>query len=199
MIPQNIQSQITTIWDKYISDNKKVQDTKGNDLDNIDENRIEAIATLKIIIDDFINGKIDIAEFKTDIDSFNKQNNLWGFTSIKGQMFFNLLLKVIDSEEQNQKLTKLLKVCVALPKNLTDALNKIDELDKYVLPIFHNAPDKRKVPNPGSVCYFLSYFWQIQDHQLWPVMYSSMIVSFTDIGLWQDQKSNKDAYNTFTT
>ncbi|HRP31585.1 MAG TPA: restriction endonuclease FokI C-terminal domain-containing protein [Agriterribacter sp.] len=197
MIPQNIQSQITSIWDKYIADNKKVVDTKGNDLQDIDSKRLEAIETLKIIVQDFITGAIDIAEFKTDIDSFNKQNNLWGFTSIKGQMFFNLLFKTSDTDEQTQKLTKLMKQCVAEPKDLPDALSKIEALDKYVCAIFNKAPDKRKAPNPGSVCYFLSYFWQIHDSEIWPVMYSSMIVSFTDIGLWQETKSQKESYETF--
>lgn len=197
MIPQNIQQQIISIWDKYIADNKIVLDTKGNDLQDIDSKRLEAITTLKIIVQDFISGAIDIAEFKTDIDSFNKQNNFWGFTSIKGQMFFNLLLKTSETEEQTQKLTKVLKQCVAEPKDLTDALNKIEALDKYVSVIFNKAPDKRKAPNPGSVCYFLSYFWQIHNSQIWPVMYSSMIVSLTDIGLWQDQKSHKESYATF--
>jgi Restriction endonuclease FokI, C terminal len=197
MIEQNIQKQIITIWDKYIADNKKVLDTKGNDLDNIDEKRIEAIATLKIIIEDFLISKIDIAEFKTDIDSFNKQNNFWGFTSIKGQMFFNLLLKSSESEEQNKKLTKLLKECITEPKNLADALSKVEAMDKYTSAIFNKAPDKRKAPNPGSVCYFLSYFWQIHNYQQWPVMFSSIIVSFTDIGLWAEPTTHKEAYNTF--
>jgi hypothetical protein len=197
MIPQNIQNKITAIWDKYITDNKIVQDTKGNDLENIDEKRIETIDTLKTIINNFLSNKIDVAEFKTNIDSINKQNNYWGFTSVKGQMFFNLLLKTSESEEQNKKLTELLKVCITEPKNLTDALNKIETLDKYSSSIFNKAPDKRKAPNPGSICYFLSYFWQIQNHQLWPVMYSSIIVSFTDIGLWVTSKNHREAYNNF--
>ncbi|MCC7317834.1 MAG: restriction endonuclease [Bacteroidales bacterium] len=192
-----IKKQIVSIWEKYISDNKMVQDTKGNVLDNIDEKRLEAIYTLKIIIDDFVIGKIDIAEFKTNIDSFNKKNNLWGFTSIKGQMFFNLLLKTSETEVQQNNLAKLLRDCVIEPKDLSDALNKIDAMDKYTSNIFSQAPDKRKAPNPASVCYFLSYFWQIQNYQKWPIMYSSIIVSFTDIGLWTEQPSQKDAYQTF--
>jgi hypothetical protein len=197
MIAQNIQQQIISIWDKYIIDNKKVVDTKGNDLEDIDSKRIEAIVTLKVIIEDFASGAIDIAEFKTDIDSFNKQNNYWGFTSIKGQMFFNLLLKTSESEEQNKKLTKLLKECISEPKDIVDALNKVDAMDKHTSAIFNNVPDKRKAPNPGSVGYFLSYFWQIHNHDRWPVMYSSMIVSFTDIGLWTEQVTHREAYNTF--
>lgn len=197
MIQPNIKDQIITIWEKYITDNEKVLDTKGNDLDNIDEKRIEAIVKLKVIINGFLIDKIDIAEFKTEIDSFNKQNNYWGFTSIKGQMFFNLLLKTSETDEQNRKLTKLLKDCITEPKSLADALSKVEAMDKYTSSIFNKAPDKRKAPNPGSVCYFLSYFWQIQNHQSWPVMYSSIIVSFTDIGLWIDPKNHKEAYNTF--
>lgn len=197
MIQENIKKQIIAIWDKYIADNKKVQDTKGNDIDNIDRKRIDAIETLKMIIDDFLTDAIDIAEFKTDIDSFNKRNNLWGFTSVKGQMFFNLLLKTCDGDEQIRKLSKLLKDCIIEPKNVADALNKIEIMEKYTSSIFNKALNKRKAPNPRSVCYFLSYFWQIQNYQQWPVMYSSMIVSLTDIGLWQDPVPHKEAYNTF--
>lgn len=197
MIQDTHKHNILAIWDKYVADNKKVLDAKGNDLKDIDSKRTEAIDTLKIIVNDFIAGTIDIAEFKTDIDSFNKKNNFWGFTSIKGQMFFNLLLKTCDTDDQYQKLSKLLKQCVSEPKDLPDALIKIEALDKYVSAIFHKAPDKRKAPNPGSVSYFLSYFWQIHNSQVWPVMYSSMIVSFTDIGLWQEPKSQKEGYETF--
>ncbi len=197
MISTDIQKQIITIWDKYIADNKKVQDTKGNDLDNIDEKRIKAIFIINIIISDFLTGKIDINEFKTDIDSYNKQNNLWGFTSIKGQMFFNLLVKTNNTEEQLQKLTKVLKEAISEPKDLNDALRKIELLEQFCNNIFSKAKDKRKAPNPGSVCYFLSYFWQIHNNQKWPIMYSSIIVSLTDIGLWKEPSNPKEAYNNF--
>lgn len=199
MIPQPIQTQITTIWDQYVSAHKTVLDTKGIPYDDIDNNRLRAIVTLKMIVKEFISGAIDIAEFKTDIDSFNKQNNFWGFTSIKGQMFFNLLLKTSEGEVEIQKLTTLLKTCVAEPKDLQDALNKIEALDKYVSTIFNKAPNKRKAPNPGSIGYFLSYFWQIHHPEQWPIMYSSMIVSFTDIGIWESPKSQKEAYREFYT
>lgn len=197
MIPIDIQDQIVAIWDKYIAENRPVLDTKGVPFDDIDNKRIEAIETLQEIVQDFLSGAIDLAEFKTNIDSFNKQNNYWGFTSIKGQMFFNLLFKTSESEGQTQRLTTMLKECLEEPKDMPDALNKIEILEKYVLTIFKKAPDKRKAPNPRSIAYFLSYFWQIHNHHEWPVMYSSMIDSFTDIGLWRVPKSQNDAYNEF--
>lgn len=199
MITENIQKDIISIWDKYIADNKKTHNTKGKEIEDIDEKRKEAIQGLQLIIDDFLSGNIDIHEFKTDIDSFNKQNNYWGFTSIKGQMFFNLLVKTCESEDQIQKLTALLQQCITEPKDLEDALSKIVKLEKYTKEIFDKAPDKRKAPNPGSVCYFLSYFWQIHNPIKWPVMFSSIIESFTHLGLWEETKTQQQAYRHFFT
>jgi Restriction endonuclease FokI, C terminal len=197
MITDKIEKQIIQIWDKFITNNQLVLDTKGNTLDNLDERRIEAIKSLKTIVGNFLGGKIEVSEFKTSIDSFNKQNNFWGFTSVKGQMFFNLLLKTNNSEEQIEKLTDILKKTLSEPKNLEDALTKIELLDKFTSSIFSKATDKRKAPNPGSVSYFLSYFWQIHNYQKWAVMYSSIIVSFTDIGLWKEYATHKEAYDSF--
>lgn len=83
MIPQNIQQQIISIWDKYIADNKIVLYTKGNDLQDIDKERLEWTKSPQNILSDFIEGEISLAEFKYHIDSFNKEHNLWGFPSIK--------------------------------------------------------------------------------------------------------------------
>jgi len=176
--------KIIDIWDKYIADNKKVQDTKGRDMGDIDNDRREASVALNHYINDYLKNKIDLGTFKTNVDSFNKQNNLWGFTSIKGQMFFNLLLKTCHTEDDEKKLSKLIKKSLKEPENLQDALKSIEILYNHCKKLYEQAPDKRKVPNPGSITYFLSYFWQIQNSAEWPIMYSSMIVSFTDIGLW---------------
>lgn len=197
MIQETTRQQIISIWDNYIANNKKVIDTKGNFIENIDEKRIASFEPLKKFLNDFLSGKSDLNAFKTEIDSFNKQNNYWGFTSIKGQMFFNLLLKTSETEEQQNKLTKLLIECISEPKNLNDALTKIEHLEKYASSLFNSASDKRKAPNPGSVCYFLSYFWQIQNHNNWPIMYSSIINVLIALGLWSDTSDPKGAYEQF--
>src|SRR5690606_4021429 len=196
MINNDKRKQVIRIWTSYIANNNANLDTNGNVYDDIDRKRLEAIETLKMIVGDLLVDRIDLAEFKTDIDSFNKKNNLWGFTSIKGQMFFNLLVKTADDQNESE-LTSILKKGVSEPKNLADALNKIGLLDKYVSEIFNKAPDKRKVPNPGSIGYFLSYFWQTHDYEKWPIMYSSLIVSYTDLGLWDELAAPKDAYRKF--
>lgn len=194
---EEVKNNLVQIWNKYIEENKPVSDPRGNVLEDIDGKRIVAIQKLKLIIHDYQSSKIDLAEFKTDIDRFNKRNNLWGFTAIKGQMFFNLLLKTCENEEEIANLSEILKSSISKPSNLLDALKKIEKLEVYTSGIFHKAIDKRKVPNPSSICYFLSYFWQIHDPLLWPIMYSSMISSFKTIGIWPEIAKKSEAYSLF--
>ncbi len=197
MIKEQHKKKIIAIWDEYIADNKKVQDLKGRDMGDIDKDRTEASVTLTGYISEYLKGKIDIGTFKTNVDSFNKQNNLWGFTSIKGQMFFNLLLKTCHTETEEQKLSKIIKKCISEPSDVQNAKDKIDLLYRHCKDLYDKAPDKRKVPNPGSITYFLSYFWQIQNASKWPIMYSSMIVSFTDIGFWKSEITPMEDFEKF--
>lgn len=187
--------QIQTIWDDYIKTNRTVIDTKGNELVNIDDARRLAIIELKKFIEDFQNGNSNIYEFKTNVDSYNKRNNLWGFTATKGQMFFNQLVK--NNESNIESLTTLLKECISIPKTLENALSKIEVLEKHCSLIYNKAKDKRKVPNPGSVSYFLSYFWQIQDESKYPILYTSLINAYTELGLWKENENQVEAYRYF--
>lgn len=188
-------NKINSIWDNYLKSDKQILDAKGKELPNINELRTEAIVHIKKIILQFEKSENNIYEFKTNIDSYNKRNNFWGFTATKGQMFFNQLVK--NSDTKIEELTELVKKCIAIPKNLENALEKIEELENYCSAIFLKAKDKRKAPNPGSVGYFLSYFWQIQDCENWPILYTSLINSFTELGIWETNSTQKETYLFF--
>ena len=43
---------------------------------------------LKPLLQSFIEGKVQILDFKSKIDSINKRTHLWGFDGFNGQMFF---------------------------------------------------------------------------------------------------------------
>jgi hypothetical protein len=88
-------TKIKNIWDEYVSANKMVLDTKGNSFKNTDFNRKrnDAIEEIKKILHTFYSGEVDIASFKTQLDGYNKRNNLWGFPAAKGKMFFNPLTR----------------------------------------------------------------------------------------------------------
>jgi len=196
MIPKEKNEKVKKIWDEYIKSNQIVLDTKGNELPNIDELRLEAIQSLCEIILQFKKKELSVGEFKTSIDSFNKRNNLWGFTAIKGQFFFNQLTKNLD-DSGIKKLQDLLLQTISEPKNITDALGKIELLEKYCQNLYDKAKDKRHVPNPKSVCYFLSYFWQVADNEKWAVYYTASIQALDDIGLWKEKPLQRENYEQY--
>ena len=80
--------------------------------------------------------------------------------------------------------------------NFTE-LQIVEKLEKYCLTIFNKAKDRRKAPNPGSVGYYLSYFWQIHDNSQWPILYTSQINSYKELDLWKDKSSQKETYSFF--
>lgn len=196
MIKTDKIEKIKKIWNEYINSDQVVLDTKGNEIPNIDELRIEAIESLKEIIQQFQNGELSLGEFKTSIDSFNKRNNLWGFTAIKGQFFFNQLTKNLD-DNGIKKVQELIKGTISEPKDLKDALSKIEKLEKYCQNLYLKAKDKRLVPNPKSVGYFLSYFWQVADNEKWPIYYTASIQALDEIGLWKENSVQRDNYEQF--
>lgn len=188
--------KIKEIWDDYIGTDQLVLDTKGNELPNIEELRLEAIIGVNEIVTQFKNGDLTLGEFKTSIDSFNKRNNLWGFTAIKGQFFFNQLTKNLD-DSGLEKIKSLLLETITEPKDLNEALIKIEKLEKYCQNLYSKAKDKRLVPNPKSVGYFLSYFWQIEDNLKWPIYYTASIQALDEIGLWNEKPVQRDNYEQF--
>ncbi len=195
MLTQDITTQIQTIWNNYSSSNKIVYGNKGKELPNIDVQRIDAINHLQDITKQFQNNKIDIREFKTLIDSYNKRNNLWGFTAIKGQMFFNLLVRTAG--DNLTQLTKLIQEVISLPGTLNEALKKIEQIENYCLELRNKAKDKRKVPNSSSVGYFLSYFWSIADYSRWPIYYTSQLQAYEALNIWEDKHNQQENYKLF--
>src|SRR6218665_328062 len=195
VINKDIKNQVQIIWDKYVQSQQKVLNTKGEEIVDINDSRLAAIEKLKIIVTEFFSGRTNIFEFKTTIDSFNKRNNFWGFTATKGQMFFNQLVN--NSDGKIEQLTELLKGAIVKPTNIIDAKKQIQELEEYAGNIFIKAKDKRKAPNPGSVSYFLSYFWQIQDWQSWPILYTSLVTSFSELSIWEHREKQQDLYEDF--
>ncbi|MCL2097751.1 MAG: restriction endonuclease [Bacteroidales bacterium] len=188
--------KIKEIWEDYVNTDR-ILDVKGKVLPNIDSLRLEAITLLSDMILQFRNRELSLGEFKTSIDSFNKRNNLWGFTAIKGQFFFNQLTKIAD-DSNLEKLGDILIEVIAEPKDIKDALHKIEKLEKYCQEVKPKlAKVKRLSPSPKSVPYFLSYFWQVADNEKWPIYYTATIQALDKIGLWKESPIQRDNYELF--
>jgi len=156
MFSEDTRQEITRIWNTYIEANKQVLDTKGRVINDIDVQRATAIEEIKEMMNALFSSKVNISEFKTSLDGYNKRNNLWGFTAAKGQMFFNQLVKA--NEQNLPKLLALFRNTLVEPRNLKEAIEKLDEFEKFVRTTFAIAVDKRKAPNPVPLAIFSLIF-----------------------------------------
>ena len=143
------------------------------------ESRKKIAIEIKELISQFLEDKIDIEIFKSKVDSINKRNPLWGFRGIKGQMFFNQLLNI---ESDKEELVRRLKSAISLPKNIEEAEQKINDFTNFVEQLAKPYKDKRLAPKSSSVIYFLSYFWQIIDPDIFPVYYNSAEQTYKELG-----------------
>jgi len=189
--------KIISFWDAYENAGFTVQDLKLNQYSasDFDKMRRDSGAVVEQMIQDYLDGKDNLKNFKISLDGYNKRNNLWGFAAMKGQMFFNLLWN--SSQANPSKLDSLLKKCIELPDSLPSALEKIDVLEDYILQLNQKVEDRRKAPNKGSVAYFLSYFWQIKDSANYPIFYTSLTDMLEELELWKEFDRQASAYEYF--
>src|SRR5262249_40412507 len=129
--------------------------------EEVDKDRAELIdGQLKPLVDGYLSGKAPLDEFKSKIDGINKRHERWGFKGIKGQMFFNMVVNVAhDATECDQEI----KAAIVVPSNEDMARSRIRTFSSYVRRIgdahVESGGTKHGRPKPGSIPFFLSYFW----------------------------------------
>ena len=162
----------------------------------LDANRVQLIeTTLKPLVSAYLGDTLPLAEFKSRNDGINKRNEYWGFKGMKGQMFFNMVTNVSPSlEEWDSEL----KAAIVVPTNEETARSRIRTLISYVKRISEQHLEaggtKHECPRLGSVPYFLSFFWQIQARDVWPVYYTSSVRSLEHWNLWQTTDDPAEDY-----
>jgi len=153
----------------------------------LDRDREELIdSTLKPLVESYLAGQMPVAEFKSKNDGLNKRHEYWGFKGIKGQMFFNMVVNVSnDGDECDSEL----KAAIVVPASEDMARSRIKTFASYVKRIseqhVESGGKRQQCPKSGSIPFFLSYFWQVQERHVWPVYYTNTVRMLTDLNLWQ--------------
>ena len=164
-----------------------------------DKERVRVIENdLKPLLAEDFEGKVPLTEFKSKIDSINKRNQLWGFKGIKGQMFFNMVLNVADDlEECDQEL----KGALVEPESEQTASSRIKTFENYIKRIGNQWVEAGNTrygcPKTGSIPFFLSYFWQVQNYKKWPIYYTNSVQTMNDLNLWGPAGNLADDYLSF--
>lgn len=165
-------------------------------MEEADQRREERLPVLRNFVDDFQSGELPLSEFKSEIDGQNKRFPYWGFKGMNGMMFFNMLYNSAGEEQRNE-LAELLRNLIQPPADKTEAKDKIRSLEGFVERLRNEADNVRKAPRPGSIPYFLSYFWQIHESDKYPIYYTSMVNVLSDLAIWEPEDDLAESYASF--
>ncbi len=200
ILNQQQRTRAVEVMNEYLSAPVDVDGkTPSQTSTELDQKRAQVIENdLKPLIANYISGAVALPDFKSKVDSINKRNELWGFKGIKGQMFFNMLVNVADNQEE---CDQELKSALAAPANDQIASSRIKTFLSYVNRVgqqWVNAGNTRHgSPKIGSVPFFLSYFWQLQERNVWPVYYTNAVQALTDLNIWQPSDNIPEDYLSF--
>jgi hypothetical protein len=173
--------------------------TPPQDDEALDTARVEVIEQqLKPLLTDYLEGRLPLAEFKSTVDGLNKRHEHWGFRGIKGQMFFNVMANVADDPLE---LDAELKAAIAVPSSEGIARSRLLTFASYIRRLGEQHMEaggtKHGRPKVGSVPLFVSYFWQVQDRNIWPMYYTNAVTTMADLNLWQPSDDLADNYIRF--
>lgn len=107
----------------------------------------------------------DVEKFRARLQEWAVKPGTLAFNGFSGQMFVNQLVKRTD---EPTTLARILSDALTTPSSDGESVGKIERLVEYVESIRLGAH-----PAPGHTTFLLSYFWGLEDHDRWPVLWSS--------------------------
>ena len=190
--------RVQQIWQAYVDSGKTfVNASKEYTQEELDQARRDTIPEVLEWLNRFLNSDVQLEEFKTVLDGINKRNRLWGFQGINGQMFFNILTKNSIAGDHLEEFDQLLKTSLPVPSNLDKAKSTIEKFERYTKSLGKYSADARGAPKVGSIPFFLSYFWQMQQPEKYPVYYTSMVNVLRELDIWTPSGEVAQDYLSF--
>jgi 5-methylcytosine-specific restriction enzyme B len=128
------------------------------------------------------------------MDGFSRRTRYAGFQGQGGQMFFNILVRLTGEEA----LGEALRTALPVPSDESDARTKLVRFTAFV----EAARERAGRPRGASVGYgpfFVSFFWEAQDRDQWPIYFPASRGALGREGLFVDEGPFADRYIAFRT
>jgi hypothetical protein len=158
-----------------------------------DANRSNAIPSYLDALNAFLRDRIDLSQFRSRIDSLSKSEPHWGFRGTS-QMFFNQLVKAADHAD----LSAALRAALGAPGDEAEARRKIELLERAVEAARTRAEGSGATkPGIGRIDSFVSFFWELQDRQSWPMFYPNSRDVLEQQGMLDLNQGQADLYFSY--
>lgn len=152
-----------TGFESYLEDEEFLRERK-----ELHEKRRE-VAEEKLVplIESFTNSEISLSKFRSNVDGINKKNDHWGFNGFAGMMFFNKISKFPEMEQR-------IRNSIQISEDLQEAKEIINEFSNAVENLDSTQQDGvKQAPAPKSTVFFLTYFWNLQEPERFPIFHKS--------------------------
>jgi hypothetical protein len=181
----------------YLEDFQKSETAEDNNgktaYSSFDDNRIKAIEELKKMVSDFLSGSLSMVDFKEKSEMMSRTFPYWGFKGFSGQMQLNQYVNNIEDSMKEKKLKEALSV----PKNIDEAVMKIDTLAEYLTELKTKTDNPKSIPRVNQSL-MLSYFWELQAPELYPVFFGSEKNVLENLGFdFKSQETSGVAFRYF--
>lgn len=156
--------------------------------------RTAALPGLLAMLDRFLNAETGLVEFVKESQDFSIAHPHWGFKGM-AQMQLNQYAKVASQADLIDAVEGVFRAALPAPTDEDQARGALRE----VLGLTQRFVDEAKrlgvgSPAPGRVPLVISYFWEAQDREEWPIAYPASKHVLAKHGLYQDSSDPAESY-----
>ena len=92
---------------------------------------------------------------------------------------------------------KILKESLPLPSSIDQAAKVLDNFAQFTKSLAQYVEDQRTAPKVGAIPFFLTYFWQMQSPDTYPIYYRSMVEALQEYNIWSPLEKIGESYLSF--
>lgn len=179
------------LWQDLQKDTQAIADMRAQET-----LRKQVSPPLLAFIDRFINGDIDVEQFKREFDA--KTRKEWDGFGLKGMSAGMLLNKLVNHLGSHRSaLEQELRRALVLPTSHDRGIVQIRGLMRWVSSLIESGVTTKADLQPRRIPVLLSALWYVRKPAEWPAYYQSMRDRLEDLGLFEESDDVADSYFRF--
>jgi hypothetical protein len=158
------------------------------------EARDHALPALRAMLDRFVQGTTTLPEFAQESQDFSFAEGHWGFKGF-AQMQLNQYAKIATEANAVTDSESVLRSALVAPVDESEAREKLGEVVDLTERLGDEA-DSLGIGKParGRVPLVVTYFWEAQKRDQWPMAYPATKATLEANGLYRETRDPVDSY-----
>jgi energy-coupling factor transporter ATP-binding protein EcfA2 len=156
--------------------------------------RTSALPALRTMLERFLVGETGLVEFAKESHDFAIAQPHWGFKSF-AQMQLNQYAKVARAADLIDEAERVLRSALPAPADDEQAVSALRDVLELTRRLADEA-DRLGLgkPAPGRVPLVISYFWEAQNRDQWPMFYPASKETLQAHGLYRESGDPAESY-----